>query len=201
MSLAPWGGQICRSEYTPIWLKEIASKPSPHLRSFHFSPCPQRSTELPAGTFAPPAAPRGRGGKGDKGGKGGGNAGNLPRSRRFAVSQPPSSPPPTPTSRLKFGSQWVSGAAKASGSMRLFVVPGMGHCSGGAGTDQFDRRAAISQLVERGKEHEQPDLRLSLGSPSTGAPAASTIPRTSAASSSRTLARPLEATDCDCYAV
>jgi feruloyl esterase len=43
------------------------------------------------------------------------------------------------------------GAAKASKSIRLFMVPGMGHCSGGDGTDRFDAVAAIDQWVEKGK--------------------------------------------------
>ena len=33
---------------------------------------------------------------------------------------------------------------------RLFMVPGMGHCSGGPGTDQFDFLNALEQWVERG---------------------------------------------------
>jgi len=43
------------------------------------------------------------------------------------------------------------GAGKASNSIRLFMVPGMGHCSGGDGTDRFDAVAAIDQWVENGK--------------------------------------------------
>ena len=33
---------------------------------------------------------------------------------------------------------------------RLFLVPGMGHCSGGPGTDQFDALPALEQWVEKG---------------------------------------------------
>ena len=33
---------------------------------------------------------------------------------------------------------------------RLFLVPGMGHCSGGPGTDQFDAFLALEQWVEQG---------------------------------------------------
>jgi feruloyl esterase len=43
------------------------------------------------------------------------------------------------------------GPAKASSSIRLFMVPGMGHCSGGDGTDRFDAMSAIDQWVEKGK--------------------------------------------------
>jgi feruloyl esterase len=34
--------------------------------------------------------------------------------------------------------------------MRLFMVPGMTHCRGGVGTDQFDMQAAIETWVEQG---------------------------------------------------
>src|SRR5439155_20634723 len=38
----------------------------------------------------------------------------------------------------------------AANSLALFMVPGMGHCQGGPGTDQFDKTAAIDQWVESG---------------------------------------------------
>ena len=41
------------------------------------------------------------------------------------------------------------GAAAAS-SLALFMVPGMGHCQGGPGTDVFDKVAALDQWVESG---------------------------------------------------
>lgn len=40
-------------------------------------------------------------------------------------------------------------------SIRLFMVPGMGHCGGGDGTDQFDRMSALAQWVEKGDAPEQ----------------------------------------------
>jgi feruloyl esterase len=43
------------------------------------------------------------------------------------------------------------GAAKASNSIRLFMVPGMGHCAGGDGTATFDALGALDQWVEKGK--------------------------------------------------
>lgn len=43
------------------------------------------------------------------------------------------------------------GASKASNAIRLFMVPGMGHCSGGDGTDTFDAVGALDQWVEKGK--------------------------------------------------
>ena len=38
----------------------------------------------------------------------------------------------------------------AEKSLALFMVPGMGHCQGGPGTDVFDKVAAIDQWVESG---------------------------------------------------
>jgi Tannase and feruloyl esterase len=38
----------------------------------------------------------------------------------------------------------------AGDSLALFMVPGMGHCQGGPGTDQFDKVAALDQWVESG---------------------------------------------------
>jgi feruloyl esterase len=45
----------------------------------------------------------------------------------------------------------VGGARKATDSIRLFMVPGMGHCRGGDGTDTFDAMAALSAWLEHGK--------------------------------------------------
>lgn len=38
----------------------------------------------------------------------------------------------------------MGGLEKAEESVRLFMVPGMGHCSGGEGPNRFDRPAAGS---------------------------------------------------------
>jgi feruloyl esterase len=40
----------------------------------------------------------------------------------------------------------------AANSVALFMVPGMGHCQGGPGTDVFDKVAVIDQWVETGKK-------------------------------------------------
>jgi feruloyl esterase len=40
----------------------------------------------------------------------------------------------------------------AANSLALFMVPGMGHCQGGPGTDVFDKVAAIDQWVESGRK-------------------------------------------------
>ena len=42
--------------------------------------------------------------------------------------------------------------ASASNSVALFMVPGMGHCQGGPGTDVFDKVAAVDRWVETGKK-------------------------------------------------
>ena len=39
--------------------------------------------------------------------------------------------------------------------MRLYMVPGMLHCRGGEGTDNFDLESAIEDWVEKGKAPEQ----------------------------------------------
>jgi feruloyl esterase len=43
------------------------------------------------------------------------------------------------------------GGAKASSSLRLFMVPGMGHCGGGEGPNTFDMMAPLEQWVEKGQ--------------------------------------------------
>jgi feruloyl esterase len=42
--------------------------------------------------------------------------------------------------------------AAAANSLALFMVPGMGHCQGGPGTDVFDKVAALDQWVQSGKK-------------------------------------------------
>lgn len=44
----------------------------------------------------------------------------------------------------------MHGSDKAAASVRLFLVPGMHHCSGGIGPDQFDTLSAIEAWVEHG---------------------------------------------------
>ena len=41
--------------------------------------------------------------------------------------------------------------ASASNSVALFMVPGMGHCQGGPGTDVFDKVGAVDRWVETGQ--------------------------------------------------
>jgi feruloyl esterase len=42
------------------------------------------------------------------------------------------------------------GEAKTQEFLRLFMIPGVGHCSGGAGPDTFNALAALEQWVEKG---------------------------------------------------
>ncbi|MBV9768731.1 MAG: tannase/feruloyl esterase family alpha/beta hydrolase [Bryobacterales bacterium] len=46
-------------------------------------------------------------------------------------------------------------AAKLAESYRLFMVPGMGHCGGGEGTDTFDKIGALEQWVTTKKAPDQ----------------------------------------------
>jgi feruloyl esterase len=48
----------------------------------------------------------------------------------------------------------LGGANKVNDSYRLFMVPGMGHCRGGDGTDRFDAISAMEQWVEKRKAPE-----------------------------------------------
>jgi len=45
----------------------------------------------------------------------------------------------------------MGGASKVDSSYRLFMVPGMAHCGGGAGPNVFDALAALEQWVEHQK--------------------------------------------------
>jgi feruloyl esterase len=49
----------------------------------------------------------------------------------------------------------LGGRSKAADSVRLFMVPGMGHCTGGDGTDNFDKIGTLATWVETNKPPEQ----------------------------------------------
>lgn len=51
----------------------------------------------------------------------------------------------------KSASQESGNPAAAANWIRLFMVPGMGHCSGGEGPDTFDKISVIEAWVENGK--------------------------------------------------
>jgi feruloyl esterase len=48
----------------------------------------------------------------------------------------------------------LHGSDKAAASVRLFLVPGMQHCSGGIGPERFDTLSAIEGWVEHGTAPE-----------------------------------------------
>jgi feruloyl esterase len=48
----------------------------------------------------------------------------------------------------------LGGAAKTAGNVRLFMEPGMGHCSGGEGPNVFDKIGTLDRWVEEGKAPE-----------------------------------------------
>ena len=45
----------------------------------------------------------------------------------------------------------LGGEARTSDSIRLFMVPGMGHCGGGEGPNSFDMMSALEQWKEQGR--------------------------------------------------
>jgi feruloyl esterase len=49
----------------------------------------------------------------------------------------------------------MGGSDRTTDFFRLFLVPGMGHCSGGDGPNTFDTISALEQWVELGKAPEQ----------------------------------------------
>ena len=49
----------------------------------------------------------------------------------------------------------MGGAAKTADSVRLFMMPGVGHCGGGEGPSLPDPMPALEQWVEQGKAPEQ----------------------------------------------
>jgi feruloyl esterase len=47
------------------------------------------------------------------------------------------------------------GPEQTSNWVRLFMAPGMAHCSGGEGPDNFDKIGVMEQWVEQSKAPEQ----------------------------------------------
>jgi feruloyl esterase len=47
------------------------------------------------------------------------------------------------------------GASKINGSYRMFLAPGMAHCGGGEGPNDFDKVVPLEQWVEHGKAPDQ----------------------------------------------
>jgi feruloyl esterase len=64
-----------------------------------------------------------------------------------------SDPQITPVGSTKYYDQVMAtlgATSNAASSYRLFVAPGMGHCSGGEGPNEFDKVAALEAWVEQG---------------------------------------------------
>ena len=49
----------------------------------------------------------------------------------------------------------LGGLEKTEESVRLFMAPGMGHCSGGEGPNNADRLTALEEWLEQGKAPER----------------------------------------------
>lgn len=63
--------------------------------------------------------------------------------------------PPAGTIRYVDAVQAALGSGVADEAVRLFMVPGMGHCAGGTGTDRFDAVAALDRWIETGEAPER----------------------------------------------
>jgi hypothetical protein len=50
----------------------------------------------------------------------------------------------------------MSGAAKVSGNIRLFLEPGMGHCGGGESPNEFDKVGSLAGLINSASSIYQP---------------------------------------------
>jgi feruloyl esterase len=59
--------------------------------------------------------------------------------------------PPQNSIRYHDSVSAIVGRKAAASSMQLFMVPGMGHCEGGDGTDTFDKVAPLDAWVAQGK--------------------------------------------------
>jgi feruloyl esterase len=60
-----------------------------------------------------------------------------------------------PANLVKYYEQMQQKTSGAKDSVRVFMVPGMGHCGGGNGTSTFDMVAAVDAWREGGKAPEQ----------------------------------------------
>jgi feruloyl esterase len=81
-----------------------------------------------------------------------------------------SDPGPSVTGTIEYYKEMASsngGLENAMKFARLFLVPGMGHCGGGAATDQFDPLTPLVDWVERGVP---PDAIIASGTHFTSAP-------------------------------
>ena len=63
--------------------------------------------------------------------------------------------PPQSTINFYQGLVKAAGMRRASEQVRLFMIPGMGHCGGGSGPSSIDMLGAIDQWVQSGKAPER----------------------------------------------
>ena len=66
-----------------------------------------------------------------------------------------SDPNVPPRSTINYYNRVLDTTAGAGDSIRLFMVPGMGHCGGGEGPNNFDMVSALEQWKEHGKAPER----------------------------------------------
>ena len=77
----------------------------------------------------------------------------VAQGRKMIMYHGLSDPAITPFRTMQFYEEFArtqKGYAKAQESVRLFMVPGMQHCSGGPGPDSFDTLSALENWVEHG---------------------------------------------------
>ncbi|MGA2882199.1 MAG: tannase/feruloyl esterase family alpha/beta hydrolase [Bryobacteraceae bacterium] len=67
----------------------------------------------------------------------------------------PGVPPLASVNYYKTAVDTMGGEAKMSNSIRLFMVPGMGHCGGGEGPNTFDMMSAMTAWREDGRAPER----------------------------------------------
>jgi len=60
-----------------------------------------------------------------------------------------------PLATIRYYESVIAKDASAAGDVRLFMLPGVLHCAGGPGPDQFDRLTAMTEWVEKGQAPSQ----------------------------------------------
>ena len=110
----------------------------------------------------------------------------LDRSGKLIAYHGWSDPQISPASSVQYFESVVKtlSANAVHGSYRLFMAPGMGHCSGGEGPNSFDMVAALEEWVERGKAPVS--LAASTPSPTLRSPRSQNRPNASARSAAPT---------------
>ena len=66
-------------------------------------------------------------------------------------------PPQTAVAYYEGVVKTMGGLAPTQDFSRLFMAPGMGHCAGGPGPNQFDAIGALEQWVEKGVAPDSAD--------------------------------------------